>query len=88
MVSDFHRELDALCEKPQNYLAISGRGANGAFGVGLLVGWTATGKRPEFSMVTGVRTEALTAPFAFLEIKEGENASGSHQPRQNRRGRG
>lgn len=45
-------------------------------------------KRTEFRMVTGISAEALTAPFAFLEIKEGENASGSHQPRQNWRRRG
>ncbi len=64
--TDFRRELDALYDKPHNYLAISGGGANGAFGVGLLMGWTATGERPEFSMVTGVSTGALTAPFAFL----------------------
>ncbi|MCK5354879.1 MAG: patatin-like phospholipase family protein, partial [Methyloprofundus sp.] len=41
-------------------------GANGAFGAGLLAGWTASGTRPEFTMVTGVSTGALTAPFAFL----------------------
>ena len=49
-----------------NYLALSGGGANGAFGAGLLVGWTAAGDRPEFSIVTGVSTGALIAPFAFL----------------------
>jgi len=65
-VADFQREFDAVYDKPHNYLAISGGGANGAFGAGLLVGWTATGERPEFSMVTGVSTGALTAPFAFL----------------------
>ena len=65
-VADFHREFDGVYEKPHNYLAISGGGANGAFGAGLLVGWSATGERPEFSMVTGVSTGALTAPFAFL----------------------
>ena len=51
---------------PANYLAISGGGDNGAFGVGLLTGWKATGKRPEFKLVTGVSTGALIAPFAFL----------------------
>jgi len=57
-------------------LAISGGGANGAFGAGILVGWTASGTRPEFTMVTGISTGALTAPFAFLgsdyddELKE------------------
>ena len=46
--------------------AISGGGDNGAFGAGLLNGWTASGTRPEFKMVTGVSTGALIAPFAFL----------------------
>jgi hypothetical protein len=48
------------------YLAISGGGDNGAFGAGLMNGWTETGTRPEFKMVTGVSTGALIAPFAFL----------------------
>jgi predicted acylesterase/phospholipase RssA len=51
---------------PANYLAISGGGENGAFGAGLLVGWTAAGTRPTFKAVTGVSTGALIAPFAFL----------------------
>jgi hypothetical protein len=49
-----------------NLLAVSGGGENGAFGAGLLVGWTEAGTRPEFNLVTGVSTGALTAPFAFL----------------------
>jgi hypothetical protein len=48
------------------YLAISGGGDNGAFGAGVLNGWTAAGNRPEFKVVTGVSTGALIAPFAFL----------------------
>lgn len=48
------------------YLAVSGGGSNGAFGAGVLFGWTATGKRPEFTIVTGVSTGSLIAPFAFL----------------------
>jgi Patatin-like phospholipase len=51
---------------PANYLAISGGGDKGAFGAGLLAGWTAHGDRPEFKLVTGVSTGALIAPFAFL----------------------
>jgi predicted acylesterase/phospholipase RssA len=51
---------------PQNFLAISGGGDDGAFGAGLLVGWTARGDRPVFGVVTGVSTGALSAPFAFL----------------------
>ncbi|HYZ33112.1 MAG TPA: patatin-like phospholipase family protein, partial [Crenalkalicoccus sp.] len=49
-----------------NFLAISGGSDNGAFGAGLLCGWTVAGTRPEFKLVTGVSTGALTAPFAFL----------------------
>jgi hypothetical protein len=49
-----------------NYLAISGGGENGAYGAGLLTGWTALGTRPGFKGVTGVSTGALIAPFAFL----------------------
>jgi Patatin-like phospholipase len=51
------------------FLAISGGGDNGAFGSGLLVGWTEAGNRPEFEVVTGVSTGALIAPFAFLGPK-------------------
>ncbi len=48
------------------HLALSGGGANGAFGAGILNGWTVTGQRPTFKIVTGVSTGALMAPFAFL----------------------
>jgi len=54
---------------PAYFLAISGGGDNGAFGAGLLNGWTAAGTRPEFKLVTGVSTGALIAPFAFLGPK-------------------
>lgn len=54
---------------PANFLALSGGGDNGAFGSGLLSGWTATGNRPEFKGVTGISTGALIAPFAFLGPK-------------------
>lgn len=66
---DLEKSMPALYKAPHNYLAISGGGANGAFGAGMLAGWTDTGSRPEFSMVTGVSTGALTAPFAFLGLE-------------------
>jgi hypothetical protein len=50
----------------RSYLALSGGGGDGAYGAGLLVGWTASGERPIFDVVTGVSTGALAAPFAFL----------------------
>ncbi len=51
---------------PVAFLTISGGGGDGAFGAGLLSGWTETGKRPTFKLVTGISTGALIAPFAFL----------------------
>jgi predicted acylesterase/phospholipase RssA len=50
----------------KTYLALSGGGADGAYGVGVLNGWTAAGTRPVFSVVSGVSTGGLIAPFAFL----------------------
>ena len=47
-------------------LALSGGEEHGAFGAGLLNGWSDTGRRPSFSIVTGISTGALMAPFAFL----------------------
>jgi len=51
---------------PVNFLAVSGGGDNGAFTAGLLNGWSDSGTRPEFKLVTGVSTGGLIAPFAFL----------------------
>ena len=48
------------------FIAISGGGDDGAFGAGLLVGWSDRGDRPEFDVVTGVSTGSLSAPFVFL----------------------
>src|SRR5688572_4695020 len=52
-------------ERP-TILALSGGGADGAFGAGLLTGWTQRGDRPQFAIVTGASAGALIAPFAFL----------------------
>ncbi|TCM14386.1 patatin-like phospholipase [Novosphingobium sp. PhB165] len=55
---------------PATLLALSGGSDKGAFGAGLLTGWSRTGTRPEFDIVTGVSTGALIAPFAFLGSAE------------------
>jgi len=52
--------------KRAKILALSSGGAYGAYGVGVLAGWTATGTRPEFDVVTGVSTGALIGTYAFL----------------------
>jgi len=49
-----------------NALTLSGGGSSGAFGAGILSGWSKTGTRPKFDVVTGISTGALIAPFAFL----------------------
>jgi hypothetical protein len=63
---DFQKLFPEAVGKEHNYLTISGGGSNGAFTAGLLQGWTETGTRPEFNLVTGISTGALIAPFAFL----------------------
>ena len=52
--------------KQPTILALSGGGADGAFGAGFLSGWSARGSRPSFTIVTGASAGALIAPFAFL----------------------
>jgi hypothetical protein len=60
------RRVRAERAGPVAILALSGGGADGAFGAGALVGLTRSGLRPQFSVVTGVSTGALIAPYAFL----------------------
>ena len=60
----FVRRADGRTVYPQ--LALSGGGPNGAFGAGFLKGWSDSGQRPVFKIVTGVSTGAMIAPFAFL----------------------
>jgi predicted patatin/cPLA2 family phospholipase len=70
----FRQELVAQPGKPagelalesEDVLVLSGGGDNGAFGAGLLCGWTEHGDRPAFKLVSGISTGALTGLFAFL----------------------
>ncbi len=70
-------EVDSNNSSDCSFLALSGGGAQGAFGVGFLNGWTDSGTRPKFKIVTGISTGALIAPLAFLgpeyddELKKG-----------------
>jgi hypothetical protein len=63
---------------PVNVLAISGGGDNGAFAAEVLSGWTASGSRPNFSIVTGISAGALIAPFAYLGCADSSNST-SHR---------
>lgn len=60
------RQLERNGDRRVDILAISGGGADGAYGAGVMVGWTKAKTRPIFEIVTGVSTGALIAPFAFL----------------------
>ncbi|MGE4063215.1 MAG: DUF1003 domain-containing protein [Rhodospirillaceae bacterium] len=60
------RTMRTRSTAPLQVLSLSGGGANGAFGAGVLYGWSERGDRPAFDIVTGVSTGALAAPFAFL----------------------
>ena len=69
VVEDYTKQLlerGQLELSSANYLVLSGGAEDGAFGAGILVGWTDSGTRPEFDYVTGISTGALIAPFAFL----------------------
>jgi hypothetical protein len=68
----------ALPPKPGPWLILSTGGEDGAFGAGLLGGWSKAGTRPEFSLVTGVSTGALIAPFAFLGSRYDEQLRDSY----------
>lgn len=64
----FDRFVPPATGGPQgaSYLALSGGGADGAFGAGFVNGLTRSGRRPTFTIVSGVSTGALMAPFVFL----------------------
>ena len=61
--ADFQRVLPTV-NGP--WLALSGGGADGAYGAGLLTGWSQSGNRPEFALVTGSSIGGLIGPYAFL----------------------
>lgn len=65
-MEELEEHFAGIMNREHNYLVISGGGANGAYGAGVLKAWSDMGTRPEFTIVTGVSTGALTAPFAFL----------------------
>lgn len=59
-------QTPAPAGRPLSVLVLPGGGKYGVFSAGVLCGWTAAGTRPEFDVVTGVSSGALTAVYAFL----------------------
>ena len=56
---------NALPPQPGPWLILSSGGEDGAFGAGLLVGLSAAGRRPDYTVITGVSSGSLMAPFVF-----------------------
>lgn len=52
--------------RPLQILTLSGGVAGAPFTAGVLLGWTRTGTRPMFDMVTGISSGALIGAYAFL----------------------
>ena len=66
-LAPFDPAADAFpMRRPRHVLALSSGAAYGAYGAGFVDGWTRSGTRPEFDVVTGISTGALMAPFVFL----------------------
>jgi hypothetical protein len=66
LVDNLRRDVRPDAAHRLNVLALSGGGANGAYGAGVLYGWSQAGDRPNFQMVTGVSVGALIATLAFV----------------------
>jgi predicted acylesterase/phospholipase RssA len=60
------QSAEPTAAKQRTVLAVSGGGLYGAYAAGVLKGWTASGTRPKFDVVTGISTGALVATGAFL----------------------
>ena len=56
----------AARHEPVTYLALSSGGSDGAFGAGFLKGLSESHQRLDYTIVSGISTGALMAPFAFL----------------------
>lgn len=69
IIREVYGEKASKVSRTGNILTLSGGGSDGAFGAGLLVGWTEHGDRPQFDFVTGISTGAMMAPLAFLGSK-------------------
>jgi len=63
---DEYRRAGGTGKVPYRALTLSGGGSRGAYGAGVLSGWTVHGDRPQFDVVTGISTGALMATHAFL----------------------
>ena len=72
LLNSFQAKRDAMRQAgndgkiPFIALTLSGGGSRGAYGAGVLSGWTKRGDRPQFDVVTGISTGSLMATHVFL----------------------
>ena len=69
VAAEFRRRAGAMHPPgtpPYHFLALSSGGLNGAFGVGVLKGWSESGTRPPFDVITGISAGAMMSTFAFI----------------------
>lgn len=80
----FSSSLSTLFKKYSNseqmltLLALSAGSEGGAYGAGFINGWSDSGNRPVFDVVTGISTGALMAPYAFLGTEFDENLKATY----------
>ena len=67
LIESFKQEgfVNPLGIKIYPVLAVSGAGANGAYGAGFLLGWSKEGSRPLFKIITGVSSGSIIALYTF-----------------------
>ena len=58
---------------PKEVMILSGGGQYAAYNAGLIIGWTKSGTRPKFDVVTGISSGALVAGYVFLGDKYDPN---------------
>lgn len=69
LFAELFRTYNLSRDKQLDILALSGGGLHGAYGAGVLAGWSESGARPQFDLVTGISVGAIIAPFAFIGPK-------------------
>lgn len=75
MVTGLRAALGPLADNPQprvkpmHVMAVCAGGVQNSFAAGAMVGWTASGTRPTFDVVTGGSSGALLGAYAFLGPK-------------------
>ena len=76
---EYRRRNIGIMNREHDYLALSGGSANGAFGAGLLKGWTTRGDRPSAALASAQRAPASpqgsVGQTVLPEVRRGRRGS-------------